>query len=51
MGKEQLAREADNLTAIYELNVQKMWEPQRLTTFWASRACYRESFTFLSSEK
>jgi hypothetical protein len=23
-----------------------MWEPQRLTTLWAFRACYRESFTF-----
>jgi hypothetical protein len=25
-----------------------MWEPQRLTTLWASTACYRDSFTFLS---
>jgi hypothetical protein len=23
-----------------------MWEPQRLTTLWASMACYRDSFTF-----
>jgi hypothetical protein len=22
-----------------------MWEPQRLTTLWASMACYRDSFT------
>jgi hypothetical protein len=26
-----------------------MWEPVRLTTVWASRACYMDSFTFLSS--
>jgi hypothetical protein len=24
-----------------------MWEPRRLTTLWASTACYRDSFTFL----
>jgi hypothetical protein len=24
-----------------------MWEPQHLTTLWASTACYRDSFTFL----
>jgi hypothetical protein len=23
-----------------------MWEPRRLTTLWASTACYRNSFTF-----
>jgi hypothetical protein len=23
-----------------------MWEPQCLTTLWASMACYRDSFTF-----
>jgi hypothetical protein len=23
-----------------------MWEPRRLTTLWASAACYRDSFTF-----
>jgi hypothetical protein len=23
-----------------------MWEPQHLTTLWASTACYRDSFTF-----
>jgi hypothetical protein len=27
---------------------EKMWEPRRLTTLWASRACYRDSFTFSS---
>jgi hypothetical protein len=25
---------------------KKMWEPRRLTTLWASTACYRDSFTF-----
>jgi hypothetical protein len=39
-------RKADNLTAICEPIVQIMWEPQRLTTLWASMACYRDSFTF-----
>jgi hypothetical protein len=24
-----------------------MWEPRRLTTLWASKACYRDKFTFL----
>jgi hypothetical protein len=38
------ARGADNLTAICELIVQKMREPRRLTTLWASTACYRKSF-------
>jgi hypothetical protein len=27
--------------------LEKMWEPRRLTTLWASTACYRDSFTFL----
>jgi hypothetical protein len=38
------ARKADSLTAIYEPIVWKMWEPRRLTTLWASTACYRDSF-------
>jgi hypothetical protein len=29
---------ADNLTAICEPIVKKMWEPQRLTTLWSSTA-------------
>jgi hypothetical protein len=36
---------ADNLTAICELNVYKVWESRRLTTLWASRACYMDSCT------
>jgi hypothetical protein len=38
-----LARKADNLTAICEPIVKKMWEPRRLATIWASTACYRDS--------
>jgi hypothetical protein len=44
-GKGRSARKADNLTAICEPIVQKMWEPRRLTTLWASTARYRHSFT------
>jgi hypothetical protein len=40
-GKGRLARKADNLTAICEPIVYKMWEPRRLTT-----PCYRASFSF-----
>jgi hypothetical protein len=39
---------ADNLTAICEPTAQKMWKPRRLTTLWASTACYRDSYTYLS---
>jgi hypothetical protein len=45
-GKGRPARKADNLTAFCEPIVYKMWEPRRLTTLWASTACYRDSFTF-----
>jgi hypothetical protein len=38
---------ADNLTAICEPIVQKMWDPRRLTTLWTFTACYRDNFTFL----
>jgi hypothetical protein len=44
--KRRPAREADNLTAICEPIVEKMWEPRRLTTLWAFTACYRDSFSF-----
>jgi hypothetical protein len=27
-----------------------MWEPRRLTTLWASTACYRDSFTFINHD-
>jgi hypothetical protein len=42
--KGRSARKADNLTAICEPIVLKMWEPRRLVTLWASTACYRDSF-------
>jgi hypothetical protein len=42
-GKGRPARKADNLTAICELTVYKLWEPRRLTTLWASTACYKDS--------
>jgi hypothetical protein len=43
-GKEWPARKVGNLTAICDPLVTKMWEPRRLTTLWASTACYRYSF-------
>jgi hypothetical protein len=46
-GKVRLARRADNLTAICEPIVWKMWEPRRLTTLWTFTACYKDSFTFI----
>jgi hypothetical protein len=44
--KGRPAREADKLIAICEPVIKKMWEPERVTTLWASTACYRGSFTF-----
>jgi hypothetical protein len=44
--KGRSACKADNLTAICEPIVKVMWEPQHLTTLWASTACYRDTFTF-----
>jgi hypothetical protein len=43
---EYVGCRADNLIAICEPIVQKMWEPRRLTTLWSSTACYGDSFTF-----
>jgi hypothetical protein len=40
------ARKADNITAICEAIVWKMWEPRSLTTLWASTVSYRNNFTF-----
>jgi hypothetical protein len=44
--KRRPGRKADNLTAICERTVYKIWEPRPLTPVWAFRACYRDSFTF-----
>jgi hypothetical protein len=49
-GKGRPALMADNLTAICEPIVSKMWEPRRLTTLWASTACYKESFAGWAEE-
>jgi hypothetical protein len=46
-GNGRPARKADNLTAICEPIVQKMWEPRRLTPLLASIASYTNSFAFL----
>jgi hypothetical protein len=45
-GKGWPVRKADNLTAICEPIVWKMWEPRRLTTLRASAACLRNRFAF-----
>jgi hypothetical protein len=45
-GKGHPARKADSLTAICEPIAYKMWEPQHLTTLWASTARYRDTFTY-----
>jgi hypothetical protein len=45
-GKWRPARKADNLTAIWEPTVSKMWDPRRLTNLWASTSCCRDNFTF-----
>jgi hypothetical protein len=45
-GRGRPAPMADNLIAICEPIVQKMWEPQRLTIQWAFTACYRDSVSF-----
>jgi hypothetical protein len=36
----------DNLIAVYEPIIYKMWEPRRVTTLWVPSAYYRDSFTF-----
>jgi hypothetical protein len=44
--KGRSERKGDNLTAICEPIIWKMWEPRRLTTLWASNVYYRDNFTF-----
>jgi hypothetical protein len=44
--KGRTDRKAEDLTAICEPIVYKMWEPRRLTTPWAFTDCCRDSFTF-----
>jgi hypothetical protein len=45
-GKGRPERKADNLTAICESTVCKMWKPRRLTMPWVCVACYRNNFTY-----
>jgi hypothetical protein len=47
-GKGRPVLKSDNLTAICEPFIWKMWKPRRLTTLWASTACYRDSFNFIT---
>jgi hypothetical protein len=46
MDKGRPARKTDELTAICEPIICKVWKPRRLTTLWDSTACYRDGFTF-----
>jgi hypothetical protein len=50
-GKGWPTLKADSLTAVCEPIVYKIWEPRRLTTLWASTACYRDKFTFFPYAK
>jgi hypothetical protein len=45
-GKGRPMRKIDNFTAICEPIVMKMWEHRRLTTLWASTACYKDFFIY-----
>jgi hypothetical protein len=45
-GRGRPARKTDNLTAISESTVYELWKLRRLTTLWASTACYWDSFAF-----
>jgi hypothetical protein len=42
--KGRLTRKADNLTAICESIIYKIWEPRRLTILWASTASLQGQF-------
>jgi hypothetical protein len=44
--RQRPVREAD-LTTICKPTVTTMWDPQYLTTLWASTASYGDSFTCL----
>jgi hypothetical protein len=48
-GKRRPASKADNLTAMWEPIVHKMWEPRRLTALRSSTSSYKDSFTLLYS--
>jgi hypothetical protein len=44
-------RKADNLTAICEPLVYKMWEPRCLIALWPSEVCYYDRFTFVERKQ
>jgi hypothetical protein len=46
-GKARLARKVDNLAAICDPIIWKMWNPWRRTNLCASTACSRDGLTFL----
>jgi hypothetical protein len=48
-GKGWPARKPDNLTAICEPTLKKMWEPRHLTNLWASTACYRKLHLYVKT--
>jgi hypothetical protein len=48
-GKGRQAHKSDNLTAVCDATVCKMWEPRRLTTLWASTVCYKDSSYFTAT--
>jgi hypothetical protein len=50
-GKGRPVRKADNLTAIFEPIIWKMWEPRRLTSLWAFTASYSDNFAFFYTLK
>jgi hypothetical protein len=43
-----LELKADNLTAVCELTLWKMWESRRLATQLASKGSYRDTFIFFT---
>jgi hypothetical protein len=48
-GKGRPTCKANNLTYnLWAECLEKIWEPQRLTTLWASTACCGDNFTFFS---
>jgi hypothetical protein len=45
--KGRQACKADNLTAVFEQIVYKIWDSRRLSNLWVSTDCYRDRFTLL----
>jgi hypothetical protein len=45
-GKARPACKNDNLTAVYEPTVWRIWDPRHLTTLQASTACHGDSLTY-----